>query len=171
MPIAFQIKALPYRRFERFFSMNDAELAAYGIKRMKVDANPGFPCRVSLLDAELDETVLALSFTHHDVDSPYRSSGPIFVRDGAHTAAPGPGTVPAMMRHRRLSIRGYDRDAMMIQAENCHGHELEVRIRRFFEVPQTAYLHIHNAEPGCFVCSVIAVAEALDDRPSECGCT
>jgi hypothetical protein len=32
--------------------------------------------------------VLLLPFTHHDVSSPYRAAGPIFVRRGVKTATP-----------------------------------------------------------------------------------
>jgi len=150
----FRLLALPVERFERYFSMTEGELAKQRVRRMTVDACPGFPCRVSLQDAEPDETILALSFVHHDVETPYRASGPIFVREGAGSVAPEPNTVPVMFNHRRLSIRAYDRHAMMVAADTCSGHQLESRIRLLFEESRAAYLHVHNAGPGCFACAV-----------------
>jgi hypothetical protein len=119
-----------------------------------VDEKPGYPCRVSLTDAEVGETVLLLPFVHHDVESPYRASGPIYVRRGARRAAPAAGEVPLMFRHRLLSLRAYDRDAMMLNAAAAAGTELEAAISDLFAEPAVAYLHIHNARPGCFNCRV-----------------
>ncbi|MGE0454861.1 MAG: DUF1203 domain-containing protein [Vicinamibacteria bacterium] len=80
MSTSFRFVALPSDGFEPLFGRSDAELAAIGARRMIVDEKPGFPCRVSPADAKVGETVVLLPFTHHDVASPYRSSGPIFVR-------------------------------------------------------------------------------------------
>jgi hypothetical protein len=124
---------------------------------MVVDEKPGFPCRVSLADAEVGETVLLVSFTHHDVRSPYRASGPIFVRRNAATARPAANEIPLMFRHRMLSIRGYDAAGMMVGADVVDGSELEGAIRRLFADESVNYLHIHNARPGCYNCRVVRV--------------
>jgi hypothetical protein len=109
---------------------------------------------VSLTDAEVGETVLLVPFTHHDVSSPYRASGPIFVRQGARTVSPAVDEIPVMFRHRLLSIRGYDADAMMAGADVVNGSELEEAIRRLFANESVSYLHVHNAGPGCYNCRV-----------------
>ena len=147
--------ALPYEPFQPLFDRTDSELGAVGARRMVVDEKPGFPCRVSLVDAEVGETVVLLPFTHHDVTTPYRSSGPIFVRHGAVSATPAPGEVPTLLRHRLLSIRAYDESAMLVAAEVGHGTDLEAIIERLFGRAETSYLHIHNAKPGCYNCRVV----------------
>lgn len=152
---SFQFVALPSSRFAPFFAWSDADLEGIGARRMTVDANPGFPCRVSLVDAEAGETVLLMPFAHHDVPSPYRASGPIFVRQAAVTARPGPGEVPAMLRHRLLSLRAYGDDATMIGADVVEGTVLDDAIMRLFSDRRAAYLHVHNARPGCYNCSVV----------------
>ena len=114
----------------------------------------GYPCRVSLIDAEPGETVLLVSFTHHDVTSSYRASGPIFVRANAQTAKPAINEIPEMLRFRLLSIRAYDEEAMMVGSDVVNGSELEEHISRFFADPRIKYLHLHNARPGCFNCRV-----------------
>ena len=154
MSSSFQFIALPSEQFAALISRSDAELQAIGARRMIVDEKPGYPCRVSLADAEVGETVLLLPFTHHDVSSPYRASGPIFVRSGAETANPAPGEIPVMFRHRLLSVRAYDSAAMMIGAEVVKGSELEGAIKRLFSDESVSYLHIHNAQPGCYNCRV-----------------
>jgi hypothetical protein len=120
-----------------------------------VDEKPGYPCRVSLADAEVGETALLLPFTHHDVASPYRAGGPIYVRAGARTAQPALGEIPVMFRHRLLSVRAYDAAAMMIGADVVKGTELEAAIERQLANEKVRYLHLHNARPGCYNCCVV----------------
>ena len=150
----FQFVALPVEHFTHLFSMNDAELASIGARRMTVDAQPGFPCRVSLMDAPVSERVILTHFQHHEADSPYQSSGPIFVREIAQTAKPEVNKIPRMFNHRVLSVRAYDEDAMMQGARVVEGHALEETIRDFFVDEAISYLHVHNAAPGCFNCTV-----------------
>src|SRR5690606_11013700 len=118
--------------------------------------------RVSLVDGEIGESVILLPFMHHDVDSPYRASGPIFVRAGAQTAEPGVNEVPAFLRHRLLSVRGYEAAGMMTAAEVAEGADLEAVIGRLFADETIRYLDIHNARSGCFNCRVERVETPVD---------
>lgn len=150
----FQFSALPAGAFAGYFSKTDSELAALGAKRMIADAHPGFPCRVSLEDAEIGEVVILLPFPHHDVDSPYRASGPIFVRKNVETVQPAVNEIPPILRHRLLSLRGYDQAAMMLFSTVTEGENLAEALRKLFENQALEYVHIHNAKPGCFNCEV-----------------
>lgn len=152
---SFQMISLPVEPFAPLFDESDPALREKGVRRLLADESPGYPCRVSLADAEVGETVLLLPFTYHDVASPYRASGPIFVRQGARRAAPLPGDVPPMFRHRLQSVRAYDAEAMMVGAEVVAGTDLEGAIMRLFARSEVDYLHVHNASPGCFNCRVI----------------
>jgi hypothetical protein len=152
---SFRFVALPHERFAALFEQTDAELGKAGIRRMVVDDKPGFPCRVSLADAEVGETVLLLPFAHHDVASPYRAAGPVFVRKGVRTATPAPGEIPAMFEHRLLSVRAYDSAAMMVAAQVVEGAELRNAIAGMFADSQVEYLHVHNAKPGCYNATVV----------------
>lgn len=151
----FKILALSGSLFESYFSMSDRELCEHDALWIDVDENPGYPCRVSLEDAEVGERVLAIPFCHHDVSSPYRSSGPIFVRENARQATLEVNEVPLMLRHRRLSMRAYNGQAIMVAAEVIDGTELEDSIARIFQDPSIEYIDIHNASPGCFNCRVV----------------
>ncbi len=154
MAIDLQIRALPLAPFAPLFSLSDAELEERGARRSVADAKPGFPCRVSLLDAEPGERVILLPYTHHDVDSPYRGSGPIFVREGAREATPAVNEVPASVRDRLLSYRAYDAAGTMVDSEVAEGRDLEVVVERLFDDGQVAYLHLHNARAGCYNCRI-----------------
>lgn len=154
MSVAFQFRALGAEQFAPLFDQTDAELVGIGARRMEVTERPGFPCRVSLVDGEVGETVILLPFVHHDTDSPYRASGPIFVRAGAQTAEPAVNEVPAYLRHRLLSVRGYDAAGVMVAAEVVEGSDLDAVIGRLFADEAIRYLDIHNARPGCYNCRV-----------------
>lgn len=154
MPNSFQIIALPIEEFDSLLQLSDEALEARGGRRMVADKKPGYPCRVSLMDAEPGETVLLVPFTHHDVATPYRASGPIFVRAEARMAKLAVNEIPAMLSSRLLSIRAYDEEAMMVSSEVVNGSDLEEHISRFFADRSIKYLHLHNARPGCFNCRV-----------------
>jgi hypothetical protein len=160
MQVPFQLSALPAERFTALFAQSDAELRAIGACRLVADKKPGFPCRVSLVDAEPGEEVLLLPFSHHDVSSPYRASGPIFVRAQAQTTRLEVNEVPPMIRSRLLSIRGYDPTAIMLLSEVVDGSELEKYLWRFFADPRVSYVHLHNARPGCYNCRVDRACQA-----------
>jgi len=113
----------------------------------------------SIGEAYIGENVLAISFAHHLADSPYHSSGPIFVRENAQATSVKTNTVPVMLRHRLLSVRGYDTDSLMIEADTIVGESLETTIQSQFSNDAVKYLHIHNAGPGCFNCSVERVLQ------------
>jgi Protein of unknown function (DUF1203) len=154
MKANFRIVGLSGAGFEPLYSLSEQELAAKGARRMRVDAKPGFPCRVSLADAEIGEQVILLPFAHHDVDSPYRASGPIFVRQNAKGSNLALGEVPEVVARRIMSVRAYDRDSMMIDAAVVPGTELKTHIEKLFANQKIEYLHLHNAGAGCYSCKV-----------------
>jgi hypothetical protein len=154
--------ALPAEPFVPLFHKSEDELRTLGAQRLIVDEKPGYPCRVSLADAEVGEIVILTQFTHHDVASPYNASGPIYVRRGAKQATPAAGEVPAMFRHRLLSVRAYDAEAMLVGAQVVPGTGLEEVIERLFADERARYLHVHNAQPGCYNCKVVRVPTGED---------
>lgn len=156
----FRIIALRRAEVEAWFGLSDAELWARGARRVMADASPGYPCRVSLDDAKVGETLLLLPYAHHDVSSPYAASGPIFVREAASDTVVPVNEVPLSIARRLLSVRAYDAAGMMQDAEVVEGTAITPVIDRFFADPVIAYLHVHNAKPGCFACRVERAAPA-----------
>jgi hypothetical protein len=154
MKTDFRIVGLPVAQFEPFYSLSEAELAEKGARRLTVDAKPGFPCRVSLQDAEVGEHVILFPFVHHDVDSPYRASGPIFVRENARSANLAAGEIPEVVVNRVMSVRAYDENGMMLNGEVISGREMKARIKELFANSKINYLHLHNAGAGCYSCKV-----------------
>jgi hypothetical protein len=151
---SFRIVGLPREPFAPLFGLSDAALAARGIRRVIADSKPGYPCRVSLVDAEPGESLLLLHHVHHDVDGPYRGAGPIYVRESAVESVPAAGEVPDVVARRLLSVRAYDAEGMMLAADVTEGRDLAGTAARLFADPLVAVLHVHNAKPGCFSCRI-----------------
>ena len=150
----FQINALPMALFQPLLSLSDAELSARNMRRVVADGRPVYPCRVSLKDASQGERLLLVPHAHHAVDTPYRASGPLYVREAAEQAMPAKGEVPELLRRRVLSLRSYDEEGMMVWAEVLPGTEVEHGIERLLAIPRTSYVHVHYALPGCYACRV-----------------
>lgn len=150
----FRIKALDDREFVALFNLSNSELEKIGAVKMIVDEFPGFPCRVSLEDAEIGEEIILLPYQHHKTNSPYQSSGPIFVRKIAKSSIYEINEIPKMFNHRLLSLRGYDKNAIMKDASVIEGNNLRAQLFKIFENDDIQYIHIHNAKPGCYNCLV-----------------
>lgn len=149
----FQFVALDHREFQHLFNLNDKELTEKSIVKQTVEQFPGTPCRITLEDALVGESVLLLPYNHQTAHSPYNSSGAIFVRNKP-TISYGNNEIPKMFLHRLISIRAYDEKEMMIFADVCEGHSLKEKIMQIFENQKIKYLHLHNAKPGCYNCTV-----------------
>ena len=153
--MSFQILALDPAPFLPLFGADEATLVAAGAVPCVADAKPGFPCRVSLQDAEPGTRLLLLNHTHLDCASPYRASHAIFVAEGAEQAQPAAGSVPEMIRSRLLSIRSFDKDAMMLDADVCAGDGAAELIDRLLEDEQAVEVHIHTARRGCLLARAV----------------
>lgn len=150
----FQIKSLQATEFSHLFGLDNHELKKIGAVKMTVDKKPGFPCRVSLQDAEIGEEVILLPYQHHRTNSPYQSTGPIFIRENAITAMLHINEIPKMLDNRLLSIRAFDKNGMMKDALVSEGHSLKDLLVNTFNNTEIDYVHIHNAKAGCYNCKV-----------------
>jgi hypothetical protein len=149
---SFQLAGIEHEPFEPLFALSDAELAAQGTVRLIADSHPGFPCRVSLEDAAVGDELLLLHYLHHSVRSPYRASGPIYIRRGQTRRVLAPGLVPDSVARRVISVRAYDLEDMMLTADVSEGTRVAGVLEQLFTDPAVAYIHLHNAKQGCFSC-------------------
>ena len=151
--MGFRITGLPADQFADLFSLSDQELAARGAVRRIADAKPGYPCRVSLTDAEPGQEVILTHFEHHPVDSPFRASHAIYVRKGEETYE-AVDQVPEQLRLRLLSVRAFDEKGMLVGADVVDGRELEGVVDRLLGDERADYLHVHYAKPGCYAARI-----------------
>jgi hypothetical protein len=147
--MTYRIKGLDPAPYKPLFGLSDEELADRGVVRMTV-TTPTFPCRVSLEDRPIGESVLLLNHVSHDVANPYRASHAIFVAEAADEAAEFVDQVPPVFKARILSLRGFDRQGMMADAILAQPGEADAGIRKLFDNPAIEIIHAHNAVRGCF---------------------
>ncbi|HTW36329.1 MAG TPA: DUF1203 domain-containing protein [Rhizomicrobium sp.] len=150
----FRYIGLSPEPFAPLLVLDDSALHARGMRRMIADEKPGFPCRVTLEDAEPGESVLLLPYEHQPAHSPYRASGPIFVREEAKASCDCVGAPPRSLLGRILSVRAYAEDGMMVDADVTPGEELEQLLECVFADPAVAYVHVHYARRGCYAARV-----------------
>jgi Protein of unknown function (DUF1203) len=150
----FRIKGLAPELFQPLFGLTEAELARHGAVRCIVDRKPGYPDRIELRDPEPGESVLLVNYTHLPVETPFRSSYAIYVREGARDRYDRINEVPEQFRSRVLSLRAFDERGMLRDADIVEGGAAESLIGRLLSSPQTAYIHAHFAKPGCFAARI-----------------
>ena len=75
-------------------------------------------------------------------------------REKAAEARLDPGEIPAVVQRRTISVRGYDVEGMMKNAQVVEGRALAEMVDEFFADDRIAYLHLHNAGAGCYSCRV-----------------
>jgi hypothetical protein len=152
--MTYQITGLDPSPFAHLIGRSDEELAAYGAVRMTADAKPSYPCRVTLDDADIGETLLLVNHVSHDGDNPYRATHAIFVSEGATEATSFSDEIPPALDRRILSLRAFDADGMMTDAALAQPGEADLIIRRLLADPQVDHIDAHNAIRGCFAARV-----------------
>jgi hypothetical protein len=148
--MSFRITGLSAEPFRHLYGLSDQDLAGHGVMRYMADKRPGFPDRIEMRDASVGEYLLLLNHVCQPAKTPYRATHAIFVREGAEDTYDRVDEVPEVMRTRLLSLRAYDPEGMMLDAEVVDGKEIEAVIWRFFLSPHVAYIHAHNAKRGCY---------------------
>ncbi|MBE0546199.1 MAG: DUF1203 domain-containing protein [Rubrivivax sp.] len=155
MKHTFQLIGIDHVQFEPLFALTDEQLRSHHAVRCYTTASPGYPCRISLEDARVGDELLLLPYVHQPAPSPYRASGPIYVRRGANQRKLPAGVVPSYVTSRLISLRAYDSEHMIVSATVCEGHIAAQEIEQHFGNESVAYIHLHNAKRGCFSCNVI----------------
>lgn len=152
--MTYVIRGLDPERFAPLYGMSDAELAQQGAIRCRADGKPGFPCRITLEDAEVGEQLILLNFEHLPVSSSYRSSYAIFVREGATQAAEYRDRVAEQLACRLLAVRGFSAEGLLLRCDVIDGTELATQIAPWLADRAIAYLHAYNARAGCFAARI-----------------
>ena len=149
--MSFRIHALDPTPFLPLFSLSEADLSARQARRVTATHKPGFPCRISLADAEVGERLLLVHLEHQPAATPFRASHAIYVRQDVERAEPAPDEIPPFLQSRTLSLRAFSAEDMLVGAEIADGAALHQAIPRLLRAEGAAYLHVHNAAMGCYL--------------------
>jgi hypothetical protein len=152
--MSFRITGLSPQPFRPLFGLSDEALSAHGARRLIVDGTANIPDRIEVRDAEPGESVLLLNYEHQPAKTPFQASHAIFVREWAGAAYDRTDEIPPAMRTRTLSLRAFDADDFMIDADLVDGREVQTLIARMFADPKVAYIHAHYAKWGCYAARI-----------------
>lgn len=150
----FRVSGLSPDSFRHLFGLTDVQLRAAGAVRCVADKAFAFPDRIELRDAQVGEPLLLVNYTHQPASNPYHASHAIFVLEGAQQPYVRLGEVPPVMRARPLSLRSFDANHMMLDADLVQGSEAERLIERLLADPDAAYIHAHYARRGCYAARI-----------------
>ena len=145
----FTINALPAGEVETD--------AATAVRRPADDRSP---CRRCLRDAAPGDPLVLAPYDPFTVRSPYTGEGPVFIHaDGCEPHRTEPDALPEQVDDvRTFSVRAYDADAMMLDAEVVGGERLAERARALLD-DGAAFVHAHFAGPGCFAFRIDRASE------------
>jgi hypothetical protein len=152
--MTFIISGIDPSPFAPLIGADREALRGAGAVRRIADAKPGYPCRVSLEDAEIGDTLLLLNYESHSAPTPYRSAYAIFINENARRAARYVDEVPPVMRGRPIALRQFSAAGMLVNASLALTGDSREQILAAFEDPDVAYIHAHNAAHGCFAARV-----------------
>ncbi|HEV6967530.1 DUF1203 domain-containing protein [Roseateles sp.] len=147
--MSFRVTGLSAQPFAHLFGLSDDELARHGAVRLMTAEGDRHPDRVELRLARPGEAVLLVNHEHQSADTPYRSRHAIFVREHAEASFDAVDQLPSMLRSL-MSLRAFDADGMMVDADIAEGDAVEGLIERLLAQPEVAYVHAHYARRGCY---------------------
>ena len=147
----FMITGLCAEPYRHLFGLPDEELLAHGARRYIADESPGFPDRIEMRDAEIGEALLLVNHVSVAQDTPYRASHAIFILEGAVEAWQSRNTIPAVMTRRLLSLRAFDADGMIVDAQLAQGERDQCdAINQLLALRGVDHIDAHFALRGCF---------------------
>lgn len=160
----YRIVGLDPELFRPLFDRGDGDLRQRGARWQKVEACPGAPERVALVDVPVGRDVLLVNYLHHDVNGPFRSRHAIYVWPDAGPRFDRVNELPSTFRYRPLSLRAFDAEGVLVDAEVVRwcgptddrrgGAPIEDCLRRMLSLPGVDFLHVHYAAPGCYAARV-----------------
>lgn len=92
---------------------------------------------------DIGECAILLNYEHQPANTEYRSRHAIFVREGAKVALDMINVIPKEIRIRPISLRAFNEDGEMLNADLSEGKEIIPLIEHFFSDPDVAYLQVH----------------------------
>jgi Protein of unknown function (DUF1203) len=150
--LSVSIPPIPDRFLQRVRSEGIDDL---GQPVKRVIAEGGEPCRDVLRRAKAGEELILASFSPFSKVGPYHEYGPVFVlaepsneitrRDDLPQAGG-----PTDYLRDQFVIRAYSDSEEILDAAMVKAADLETAVERYFESPDTAFLHVRFPTYGCF---------------------
>lgn len=161
-----QFKIVPLSR-QYAAHLRSTGIDGFGNAIIEQTATGHGPCRVSLKPFKpgVDKRLL-LSHSPFAINNAFNQPGPIFIHaEDAEEYADVyrfPPEIKADKQHFPLTLIGYNTQQMMVYTEMVGNKDVdELIVEIFNNQPQVAWMHAHNAEACCYICTIERV------RPDE----
>ncbi len=125
----FLISSLTPEPSAALFNLSSRALEKRNIVKHIVSEENSTPCRISLKDAKIGQVALLLNYQHIPEPSPFKSSDAIFITQHAQQAKPNINTVPSMIHSGQVSIRAFDKQNMVLEADLATGSQVADKIK------------------------------------------
>lgn len=152
--MSYRIRGINPEPYAHLLGASEEVLAEEGALRVEAKCSPGYPCRVTLEDAEAGETLILVNHVSQDADTPYRATHAIYIRKGAREPAEYVDTLPPVFANRTLSLRGFDDKGMLANAALAMPGDVEAPLAALLADAKIAYVDAHNAAHGCFAARI-----------------
>lgn len=152
--MSFLIKSLSSTTYNFLHALNDEKLLNHNARRLLVNAKPGYLCRVSLKDVDIGETIIVVNHEHQPQKTPYHATFAIFINEKSTQFQSEVGKVPDALLPRFLSVRAFNAQHYLVDADVCKGIDITDCIHKLFSNNDVSYLHLHHAAHGCFIAQV-----------------
>lgn len=153
---AFRCLPIPSETAARFRATGRDD-RGQALRRLVADDGHGYPCRHCL---ELGRPGQSMLLGAYDLPRPrgiYWTPSPIFIHAEECAAFNAMNEIaPALRANGLVSIRAYDAADQCLYALGhvCAGCEMEAPLHRALSAPQTAFVNVHTARPGCLLSAV-----------------
>ncbi len=155
--MSFLINSLPSTAYNALHALSDEDLLNHNAKRLPVHAKPGYLCRISLEDINIGETVIVVNHEHQPHKTPYHAIFAIFINETSKQFHSEAGKIPDALLPRFLSVRAFNAQHYLVDADVCKGTALADCIHKLFSNNDVSYLHLHHAAHGCFIAQVDSI--------------
>lgn len=120
-----------------------------------VDVATGYgPCRsCPKTFRQGEEERLFFTYNAFEGRSDLPDPGPVFIHHD-RCAEFANGGFPADLRSLPMLFEGYDKDGDLITREKAAVDSIETQIEGILAAPTVDYIHIRNAEAGCFIARI-----------------
>ncbi|NNC72304.1 MAG: DUF1203 domain-containing protein [Sphingomonadaceae bacterium] len=152
--MSYRIRGIDPEPYAHLIGAGEDVLEAANAVRVEAKSSRGYPCRVSLEDAEAGETLILVNHVSQDADTPYRATHAIYIREAAREPAEYIDTLPPVFANRPLSLRGFDDKGMLVDAALAMPGDVEAPLEALLADDKIAYIDAHNAAHGCFAARI-----------------
>jgi hypothetical protein len=116
-------------------------------------AGAGAPLRCCLRLSTPGEQIALIAFRPSPLGGPYAEVGPVFIHLSECPGSTGDG-FPEDFRDRRAVLRPYDAAGLMLDGVVAEPGTSEGELKRLFDQPEVALVHVRNVVAGCWNFSV-----------------